>query len=179
MMSPQQQQAVLAYAKREISEGQVLQAIGIEKNQLPSEAARLLNEAIESKDGDALIYVRFLQSSFQLPPDPKNPEDPLQQYHWLLGQEWHQEHEDIVSYLQERAEQSSVPFLVDAIKRKANLEYLSYDDYGAFYKKCLWALCAIGTENAKVAIEEFVCSADPVLREQAIYRRSKFRGGSF
>ena len=68
----------------------------------------------------------------------------------------HDEHEDIIGYLQDYPDPASVPYLKRAIALKPALAYLDYDDYGAYYKKCLWALQAIGTDEA--------------LRTQALHR---------
>lgn len=86
----------------------------------------------------------------------------------------HSEHEDLIRFLQEAAAPYSVPFLREAVRLKPQLEYLEYDDYGAYYKKCLWALAAIGTAEARAVIEELAQAEDPVLREEAAYRLSKF-----
>ena len=85
----------------------------------------------------------------------------------------HQEHESIVRYLQDHPDPLSVPFLEKAIIRKPRLKYLDYDDYGAFYKKCLWALQAIGTPAAIAVIRKCAVSQKPALRSQALYRLSK------
>ena len=47
----------------------------------------------------------------------------------------HIEHEDIIRTLQERADPFTIPYLKSAIELKPQLEYLSYDDYGGYYKK--------------------------------------------
>jgi hypothetical protein len=77
--------------------------------------------------------------------------------------------------LQQAAEPYAIPFLRDAIALKPRLAYLAYDDYGAYYKKCLWALVAIGTADAIDIIRMCSQGDDPVLREQALYRLSKLR----
>jgi HEAT repeat protein len=88
----------------------------------------------------------------------------------------HQLHGDIIRSLQDRKDPYAIPFLRRAVLLKSNLEYLSYDDYGSYYKKCFWALCAIGTPEAFAVIEDFANSTDNVIREQARYRLSRIRG---
>ena len=61
----------------------------------------------------------------------------------------HRSHEDIIGILQNCQNHSSVPILKKAILLKPKLEYLEYDDYGSYYKKCLWALQDIGTDEAR------------------------------
>ncbi|EPL03847.1 hypothetical protein [Pseudomonas sp. CF161] len=87
----------------------------------------------------------------------------------------HQDHEDIIWSLQQAADPYSVPFLRQAVLLKPLLEYLEYDDYGAYYKKCFWALRAIGTREAVAVIKAFAESEDEVIKEQALYRLHKIR----
>lgn len=91
-----------------------------------------------------------------------------------LVQRDHIEHEDIIRFLQDAADPYSIPFLRQAVLLKPDLEYLDYDDYGSYYKKCFWALRAIGTPDAIAVIREFAISDDVTAREQALYRLSKF-----
>jgi hypothetical protein len=82
----------------------------------------------------------------------------------------HEDHEEIVRLLQDFPENESVPYLAEAIRRKPDLRYLAYDDYGAYYKKCLWALRAIGTSEAIARIMECARSDEEPLREEARHR---------
>jgi hypothetical protein len=66
-----------------------------------------------------------------------------------------------------------IPFACGAVQLKPTPAYLDYVDYGAFYKKCLWVLQAIGTPEAIGAIANFAESSIPELKEQAIYRLSR------
>jgi hypothetical protein len=96
----------------------------------------------------------------------------------LLLDATHMLHEEIIRLLQRREDPYVIPYLRQAVLLKPRLEYLSYDDYGAYYKKCFWALRAIGTVEAIAVIEEFAGSSDPVIREQATYRLSRIRGNA-
>lgn len=89
----------------------------------------------------------------------------------------HYDHEEIVRTLQFHPEPASVPYLRAAIALKPSLRYLDYDDYGAFYKKCLWALQDIGTQEALAVIEECSRSADIALCKQAQYRLQRIAEG--
>jgi hypothetical protein len=89
----------------------------------------------------------------------------------------HQDHEAIIGFLQRQRNPFAVPFLLKAISLKPELRYLEYDDDGAYYKKCLWALRAIATEDAIAGIEACAESPDAVLREQARYRLEQIRAG--
>lgn len=94
----------------------------------------------------------------------------------LLLEVGHCSHEDIISSLQDERDPYAVPYLREAILLKPRLEYLAYDDYGSYYKKCFWALRDMGTSEAIAVIEEFAESPDPIIRGQAAYRLSKIRG---
>ena len=87
----------------------------------------------------------------------------------------HRRHEDIIGMLQRCRNPKSVSILKKAILLKPKLEYLEYDDYGSYYKKCLWALQDVGTEEALLVIRECTKSDDSALREQAEYRLSKIQ----
>lgn len=82
----------------------------------------------------------------------------------------HRDHEAIVRLLQDHPEAASVPYLRQAISLKPSLGYLDYDDYGAFYKKCLWALQEIATPEALAAIAEYARSDIEPLRNEALHR---------
>ncbi len=82
----------------------------------------------------------------------------------------HFEHEDIILFLEFNPDTRSVPHLREAIELKPKLKYLNFDDYGAYYKKCLWALQKIGTPDALQVIRECAGSEIPELKDQALYR---------
>lgn len=94
----------------------------------------------------------------------------------LVVEDWHHQHENLIGELQDAEDPRAVPYLRQAIDLKQRLDYLDFDDYGSYYKKCLWALQAIGNEEAIAIIRECATSDIEVLREQAIYRLSKISG---
>jgi hypothetical protein len=87
----------------------------------------------------------------------------------------HQDHEEIVRFLQRASDPYSIPFIKQAVHLKPYLKYLEYDDYGSYYKKCFWALRAIGTKEAIAVIHEFAASDDPVIKDEAVYRLSRIK----
>jgi hypothetical protein len=97
------------------------------------------------------------------------PADFVQQRDRLLNPS-HEEHEEIIRMLQDYPDDASVEYLRLAIELKPKLAYLSYDDYGAYYKKCLWALQEIDTEAARALIQACAESDIPALKQQALYR---------
>jgi hypothetical protein len=93
---------------------------------------------------------------------------------WIkLNDPSHFEHEDIIHFLEFNPDPRSVPRIRDAINLKPQLKYLDYDDYGAYYKKCLWALQKIGTPEAVQLIKDCAESEITALRDQARYRLEK------
>jgi hypothetical protein len=109
-----------------------------------------------------------------------NPGNHQQVVDWCarLVRRDHVDHEQIIRALQLAADPYSIPFLRQAVLLKPRLEYLAYDDYGAYYKKCFWALRAIGTPEAIDVIREFAASADAAAKAQALYRLSRIEGAA-
>lgn len=131
-----------------------------------SYAALQLEEARDNRDADGVEVglMPFFNSEL-------GPVVPL--LCELLLLDFHTRHEDIIGLLQKAADARSIPAVRQAVLLKPRLEYLNHDDYGSYYKKCFWALKAIGTPEAVAVIREFAKSEVPAAREQAIYRLSK------
>lgn len=91
----------------------------------------------------------------------------------LLIEDWHISHEWLIGEFQDAEDPRAIPFLQQAIDLKPRLQYLDYDDYGSYYKKCLWALKAIGTPEAISVIRDCANSEIRELQEEARYRLSK------
>lgn len=87
-----------------------------------------------------------------------SPDKHLDILHSLLMNPNHFQHGEIIRILQDVGREKSISYLLEAIALKPALSYLDYDDYGAYYKKYLWALTGIGTEEAKTAISSFTVS---------------------
>jgi hypothetical protein len=80
----------------------------------------------------------------------------------LLKEEWHYTHEDIVTMLAEIKDPSSVTCLFEMSLRIPN-----YDDARSLAKKCIWALRAIGTLEARTKLELLSKSDDKLIRKEA------------
>lgn len=91
----------------------------------------------------------------------------------LLTQDWHHCHEELISEFQEAEDPRAVVPLRHAIDLKPRLRYLEYDDYGSYYKKCLWALTEIGTPEAIAVIRDCADSHIEPLSLEARYRLTK------
>ena len=129
---------------------------------------QLLTNPLESEDDGFVEAALYFLDFFE------EPSEHLDILLSLVVNIHHTSHEDIVGTLQHLGDEKSIPFLKEAIDIKPELKHLEYDDYGAYYKKCLWALTAIGSDEAKYVISGFASSAIPELKKEAIYRLSKF-----
>jgi HEAT repeat protein len=166
-MTEPQREACLQFALKRISQGELFVALGRDLSTTPNDTIQLLRQARDARsayDVDSSLDLLF---RFQ----PTVDYVPL--LCELLVDDFHSRHEDIIGALQDAADTYSIPFLRQAILLKPQLAYLSYDNYGSYYKKCFWALKAIGSPEAIAVIREFTNSEDSVAREQAIYRLSK------
>ncbi|MCG8602029.1 MAG: hypothetical protein MI807_17940 [Verrucomicrobiales bacterium] len=151
-----------------IKEADFVELYGIETNEFSAEVLKLISQAHKNCDG------RLVEAALTLGFHYGFPDGLLEEVHRLIPLKWHSRHEDLIGLLQEWRKPESVPAVSEAIELKPHLDYLEYDDYGAYYKKCLWSLVAIGTEDAKAVIEAKSQSEIPELREEAVYRLSKF-----
>lgn len=80
----------------------------------------------------------------------------------FLKDDWHRCHEDIVSLLEDIKDPQSV----DCLYQRA-LEIPDYDDGRALAIKCIWALGAINTGEAKKRLVLLTRSGDKITREHA------------
>ena len=168
MWTSEQQNAITHYVIGKISRDQLLTALSLELSQVPGEFRRQLRLAIDNRDSDLAEVALLVASGFEIPAATYTDLTCL-----LLVEDWHNQHENLIGNMQEAAEPQTVPIISKAIDLKPRLEYLDYDDYGSYYKKCLWALQAIGTPEAIAVIEDCSRSQDTALQEQAAYRLSK------
>lgn len=169
-MTPEQKSAVLDLVTGKIDDAAFCEIYGIQAGDLANEVLRVLKQAQATRDPEAVETALLLGARFTVPAAAIHP------IHELLDQTWHWSHETMVGQLQQWRDPASVSRLARAIQLKPQLGYLDYDDYGAFYKKCLWALAEIGTEEAVSVMRECAASDDAVLREQAAYRLQKLAG---
>ena len=166
-MTEPQREACLQFACGKISDDELFTAFGRDFSATPNDTVPLLQQACDDRNADDVEFALGLFFRFQ----PTANYVPL--LCELLVADFHTRHEDIIGALQDAADTCSIPFLRQAVLLKPQLEYLDYDDYGAYYKKCFWALRAIGTPDAIAVIREFTTSEDSAASEQALYRLSK------
>ncbi|WP_243374137.1 hypothetical protein [Geotalea sp. SG265] len=171
-MKQHQKDSVLALCAKSIEPAEFFERYGITPDEVGDEVKRILSNALESRDAEEVEYALMLGFCFSF------PDKILPLIHDLLGADWHESHENMISILQDRKHPSSVEFIRRAALLKPELQYLEYDDYGAYYKKCMWALQAIGTEEAIEAIKSFASAEDPILAREARYRLENFKQSS-
>ncbi len=78
----------------------------------------------------------------------------------LLVQDWHEQHENIVYFLEKMASVSSVSYLMRAID--SHYEYLQWDTNCAFERKCIWTLGLIGNSEAISVLQKLKESQPPI-----------------
>ena len=83
----------------------------------------------------------------------------------LLLEEWHDSQEDIVFELGQRRARDAVRIIEKAAATPFQLLDDGADGLSQFKRKCAYALAYIGTEESRLALERFVSSDDPDLRE--------------
>ena len=79
----------------------------------------------------------------------------------LLPLDWHYQHENIALALQRLADSSSVDSLYLAAQSRH--AYLDYDQAYALAVKCIWALGAIGTDEAREKLQRLAASEKTVI----------------
>ena len=117
----------------------------------------------------------FVEAALMIVQNLGVPENWLEILCSLLISTFHHSHEEIIRDIQNAEDPIAIPFIQKAIELKPKLQHLDYDDYGAFYKKCLWALYAIGTKESFELIKAYTFSEIPELREEALYRLNKIK----
>lgn len=163
----QRHQGAIGFSMHQIAE-QVLLEQQLTTAEVIQSIRQCISELAQAEADDFAQVVLFFYYLLD------SPDKHLDILHTLLMNPNHFQHGEIIRILQHVGSEKSISYLLEAIALKPALSYLDYDDYGAYYKKCLWALTGIGTEEAKTAILSFTVSTVPELREQAVYRLSRF-----
>lgn len=165
-MSNDEHNSYDSLTEKPVAETEFCREFGVNTPECFAELERRLAAAIENEDADQLEIILTLDSQLDTP-------NRTSLFEALLDQAWHHSHESMIGYLQVNPSASSVEPLRRAVALKPKLEYLAYDDYGAYYKKCLWALAVNPDPSAVEVIREFSDSSNETLREQARYRLDK------
>lgn len=153
---------------KKIPEDEFSEKYGIKREQFSGKAWRLIDLAHQTHDGDTVEAALGMGFTYGF------PDGFLEEVHRLIPLRWHQRHEDLIGLLEGWRNPRSIPKIALAVEQKPYLEYLDYDDYGSYYKKCLWALVAIGSAEAKALMQKYTDSIIPELRDEVIKRFSTF-----
>lgn len=151
---------IINLMKEIISKDEFLSIEKLDENEIRQSVYKELVIAINEEDEirvDELIYLVF---HFNLL---------IQQMDkiliYLLGCDWHKQHENIAMLLQRSKPPSSIDVLYEtAIKE---YKYLEYDEAYALAVKCIWALGDIGTEYAKQKLQLLLNSDVTIIKENA------------
>lgn len=83
----------------------------------------------------------------------------------LLDEKWHTSEEDIVSVLELIKDPKSIDKLYEVA-----IKVPDYDDMRALAKKCMWALSAINTLEARQKLKLLQSSDDQIIKENARFQ---------
>jgi HEAT repeat protein len=166
-MNETQGNAVLEYSLDRLSESEFLTNYGMSKQEIPAEIEKQLSKALDDRNSDNVELALIIGFKYEF------AESVLLILHQLLECTWHFKHEDIIGLLQEFSSPLSVKPLCNAVELKEHLDYLNYDNYGSYYKKCFWALNSVGNEESINTLMEFSNHQDSIISEQAKYSLSK------
>ena len=81
----------------------------------------------------------------------------------LLNEDWHYSRENIALMLKDIKDESTVKCLYSGA-----LNIPEFDDFRSLAKKCIWALAAINTEEAKQKLYLLSRHEDPIISEVAL-----------
>ncbi|WP_137940507.1 hypothetical protein [Chitinivorax sp. B] len=118
-----------------------------------------LHRAFLSKDADDIEHLLLLGFQFGI---ADNCSEVLCK---LILEGWHMQHENIAMILKELKSPNSVDYLYQAAL--ASFPYLDYDESYALGVKCIYALRAIGTSDARERLLSLASGENKTLAENA------------
>lgn len=157
-----QNQLVIALALGKLSEAELLRQFPAAPEDRHSLGPRMLRAALANRDPDAVESGIILGYHFGL------GRDYVELLERLVGEDWHQKHEDIVLALGKLRSPTSVEPLYAAAQ---SLHAYLIDDGFELHSKGIHALSDIGTPEAVRRLEElFHKLEDPSLRAKIVRR---------
>jgi len=145
-----------------------ISAEGLTMNKVAEDAFDMLRSSTDQLNADEI------EALLTLSDDLTGSTEGIDVLNRLLLLHNHHCHEDVAQLLQHGCNQRSVRYLATAVEQE--LDYLAWDVGKAFARKCIWALGAIGTDEAWSEIERFSRAKDPVIADWAreqLDRRTK------
>lgn len=111
-------------------------------------ALRVLREAIDHKSSAEVEAAMVLAAFFG------STEESFGLLVSLVREDWHESHEDVVSFLDDFRTKDAIPALLSATRRVP--DYMQWDDTRALAVRAVYALSKIDGEAARNALEEVV-----------------------
>ena len=135
---------------------------GIDADTVPADVLREIGRARDERAPDCIAWWLFV--AYRAP----RAKIWLPHLCSLLGADWHDEHEDIATALQDVRAPETVDCLYMAATRR--LAYLEYNDSAALAVKCVWALHDIGTPEAVERLQLLKDDEREMVRESVCKR---------
>lgn len=116
-----------------------------------------LKECQEAKDAELLEYQLIPLFLFK---NAFNLNDFTQILNELLVETWHRQHENIALLLEDIHDPKSVKYLAAAFD--LHPDYLAWDEFKSFERKCIWALGRICNEESITVLRELSSREAPI-----------------
>lgn len=123
-------------------------------------ASRWLEEACATRSSDELFCALVIGVNFGFAAEDREI------LCWLIGEDWHYSHEDVVSTLGRWPNRDTIEALFRATQWIP--KSLEYDDARALAVKAIWALGKIPGIEAEAKLLTLAQSEDTILRENAL-----------
>lgn len=160
MITKEGQGLVLDLALKRISEDMFFRLFPADLKLNTTFAVRELEDALIRKDAAQVECALLLTFHFG------NQERHAAILCKLLLEDWHHQHENIASLLQDLKDPSSIECLYQTAL--THFAYLDYDEAYALAVKCIWALGDINTDDAKGKLLLLAHSDNDIIRENAL-----------
>jgi len=158
-MNEEQRNKVLNFTLGRISRKDLLAAFPCDLERPGTWIAAALLEALASKDAANVEHIMLLGFKFGF------PDDCVEVLCKIMLQDWHNQHENIAMVLKDLRSPGSTDCLYQTVE--AHFPYLDYDESYALGVKCLYALHAIGTPQAREKLALLASSSNEVISERA------------
>jgi len=158
-MNDEQKKLIMKLSLGNISEDDFLEDFS-SNIEYDLDVSRLLTSVVTSKDANELEYIMLLGFYFGFPNDCGFI------LCEILIQDWHKQHENIVSALQRIKFSDAADALY--VAATSDFQYLHYDDTYSLGVKCEYALRSIGTEECKEKLIVLSKSSNEILAKNAL-----------
>ena len=161
-------QTILEYFGNKITVETLMKEIGINDNDFAVKLCKDLEKELKTQDCESLEFLIYALMLWVEKGNNKNGFT-LKYFKNILNSllvcEWHQQHDNIVTLIQELSDEDSLEYVFNAIHLK--LPYLEWDENYSFQVKCIRTIRNIGGENAIYYLETLCEDANSVVREMS------------